>query len=84
MSLSHHVVCDVDAQGAGLVVHKAGGVGGEGGDADVEHALVLVGEEEGCRGEGGLQVVADIVELTLDMRKEMRLYLGWWCSEEPV
>ena len=87
-SLSHHVIGDVEAQGAGLVVHKAGGVGGEGGHANVKHVLVLAGEEEGCGGEGGLHVVADVVELTLYGRKDV-LILGChvegrqrWCSGE--
>ena len=88
-SLSHHVIGDVETQGAGLVVYKAGGVGGEGGHADVEHALLLVREEEGCGGEGGLYVVADIVELALNRRKDVFI-LGshhvearqWWCSGE--
>lgn len=62
---AHHVVGDVQAEGSGFVVDEGCRVGSEGGQAHVQHVVVLGWQGKGCGGERRLLMLPNVVKFTL-------------------
>lgn len=65
MAGAHHVISDVQAEGSCSAVDEGRGVGGEGGQADVQHVVRLRRQVKGRGGERRLLPLSDVVKFTL-------------------
>lgn len=63
--MAHHVIGDVHAEYAGVVVDKTCRVGGEGGQGNVDHVAALSRQGEGWSREWSLLMPPNIVEFSL-------------------
>ena len=71
-STAHHGVCDLEDQRPGCVVGKAGGVEEVAGGPEVNHAVVIWGQGQRQRREGGGGAVGQGEEFALGGGKEVK------------